>query len=593
MKVKICGIRKLEDALFAESMGVDFLGVIFAEKSPRLVDFNVAKEISKSLKKAKLVGVFRNQSLDYILKVAKDLNLYAIQLHGDESPDFARALKEKSHLQIWKAVWLNDENDLLAAVNFPADALLCDSSNGAIKGGVGKTSNWELAKKLAEKKRVILAGGISCENVKLASSEVSPWAVDANSALEEQKAQKSIFKIRKFMEEINNKKGRYGIFGGSYVAETLSTALQELEKVFYKSKEDADFQKEFADLMTYYVGRPSPLYFAKRLTEYCGGANIWLKREDLNHTGAHKINNALGQALLAKRMGKTRLIAETGAGMHGVATATVAALFGFECDVFMGSEDIRRQAPNVERMKMLGANLVSISSGTATLKDAMNEALRNWVATVENTFYVIGTAAGPHPYPEMVKYFQSVIGKEAKAQAQKEFGGLPNEVIACVGGGSNSIGLFCEFIEEKSVAITGVEAGGSGIESGKHAASLNAGSIGVLHGNKTYLLQDKFGQIMNTHSVSAGLDYPGVGPEHAYLKDTGRAKYEVINDDEAISAFQTLCRLEGIIPALESSHAIAQAIKSAKKRAKGENIVVSLSGRGDKDMESVIEYLRK
>ena len=397
------------------------------------------------------------------------------------------------------------------------------------------------------------------------------------------------------MNTSNNTKGKFGIFGGQYVSETLMGALNELEREFEKAMQDQSFIDEYTNLLRDYVGRPSPLYYAERLTKYCGGAKIFLKREDLNHTGAHKVNNTIGQALLARRMGKNRLIAETGAGMHGVATATVAALFGMQCDVFMGAEDVRRQAQNVARMKMLGANLVAVEAdrGVATLKEAMNEALRNWVATVENTFYVIGTAAGPHPYPVMVKQFQSIIGKEAKRQIIEKIGKLPTQLVACIGGGSNAIGLYADFLEDKDVAIYGAEAAGEGIETGRHASSLNAGTIGVLHGNKTYLLQDEFGQIQNTHSVSAGLDYPGIGPEHAYLHETGRAKYIPISDAEAVDAFQKLCRLEGIIPALESSHAIALAIKNAKELSADESIVVSLSGRGDKDMNSVLEYLAK
>lgn len=390
-----------------------------------------------------------------------------------------------------------------------------------------------------------------------------------------------------------NSNGKFGEFGGQYVAETLMPALHELEKVFYESIEDDSFQSQYRAILRDYVGRPSPLYYARRLSEYCGGAQIWLKREDLNHTGAHKINNTVGQALLARKMGKKRLIAETGAGMHGVATATVAALFGMDCDVYMGAEDIRRQAQNVERMKMLGANLIGVKGGTATLKDAMNEALRNWVATVENTFYVIGTAAGPHPYPTMVKTFQSIIGEETKAQLQAVCGRLPTQVVACVGGGSNAIGMFAPFIDEPSVSLYGAEAAGDGISTGRHAASLSGGSIGVLHGNKTYLLQDEYGQICDTHSVSAGLDYPGVGPEHSYMKSNGRANYVPIDDAQAVDAFQKLCRLEGIIPALESSHAVALAMVNARKLSKNDIIAVCLSGRGDKDMDSVFEYLKK
>ena len=387
-----------------------------------------------------------------------------------------------------------------------------------------------------------------------------------------------------------NQKGHYGIYGGQYVAETLMPALTELEAAYIKCKNDPAFQKEFNEYLIDYVGRASPLYHAKRLSDRCGGAAIYLKREDLNHTGAHKVNNTLGQALLAKFMGKKRLIAETGAGMHGVATATVAALFGFECEVFMGSEDIRRQAPNVQRMLTLGAKVTPVDSGSATLKDAMNEALRNWISTVENTFYVIGTVAGPHPYPEMVRDFQSVIGKEAREQILEKTGRLPDEVIACVGGGSNAMGIFAGFIEDKAVKLIGVEAGGQGIDTAYHAASINAGRVGVLHGSKSYLLQDKHGQVNQTHSVSAGLDYPGVGPEHSYLNDIGRAEYTVINDKEAIEAFDLLSRLEGIIPALESSHAIAEAMRRAPSMSKDKIIIVNLSGRGDKDMQSVLEF---
>lgn len=385
----------------------------------------------------------------------------------------------------------------------------------------------------------------------------------------------------------------YGKFGGQYIPESLMPVLLELEKAYLEAKEDPSFQAELNDLLQNYIGRESPLYHAKRLSAYCGGAQIYLKREDLNHTGAHKVNNTIGQALLAKRMGKNKLIAETGAGMHGVATATVAALLGMECDVFMGAVDVARQAPNVDRMRVLGARVVAVESGSATLKDAMNEAIRYWAEHCEDTFYCIGTVAGPHPYPAMVKDFQSVIGKEARRQCLERTGRLPDEVIACIGGGSNAMGLFAGFLNDDTVKLTGVEAGGCGIESGRHAASINGGKVGVLHGCKTYLLQSYDGQITETHSVSAGLDYPGVGPEHSYLADTGRAQYTVINDDEAINAFDTLSRLEGIIPALESSHAVAQALKTAPKYTPEAIIIVNLSGRGDKDMASVTEYKKE
>ena len=385
----------------------------------------------------------------------------------------------------------------------------------------------------------------------------------------------------------------FGPFGGQYIAETLMPTLHELEKAYLEAKDDPAFRREFQELLTDYVGRESPLYFARRLTERCGGARIYLKREDLNHTGAHKINNTVGQALLARRMGKTRLIAETGAGMHGVATATVAALFGMSCDVFMGALDVARQAPNVERMRVLGAKVIPVDAGSATLKDAMNEAIRDWAATAENTFYVIGTVAGPHPYPAMVRDFQSVIGREARRQCLEKTGRLPDEVVACVGGGSNAMGLFAGFLDDAGVRITGVEAGGSGVETGRHAASITGGSIGVLHGCKTYLLQTPEGQILETHSVSAGLDDPGVGPEHSYLASTGRAKYTTVNDDEAVAAFDLLAECEGIIPALESSHAVAYAVRAAGKLPKDAIMIVNLSGRGDKDMENVRRYKNK
>ena len=388
-------------------------------------------------------------------------------------------------------------------------------------------------------------------------------------------------------------KTHYGIYGGQYVAETLMTPLHELERAYADAKRDPAFAAEFKDILRHYVGRETPITFARRLSKHLGGARILLKREDLNHTGAHKVNNTVGQALLARRMGKRRLIAETGAGMHGVATATVAALFGLECEIYMGALDVERQAPNVERMKMLGAKVHAVEEGSATLKDAMNEAIRDWTANCDDTFYVIGTVAGPHPYPAMVRDFQSVIGREARRQCLKEYGRLPDQAIACVGGGSNAMGLFAGFMRDASVRLVGVEAGGRGLATGEHAASINGGRVGVLHGAKTYLLQTPSGQVIDTYSVSAGLDYPGVGPEHAYLADTKRAEYTVVDDAEAIAAFDALCRYEGIIPALESSHAVAEAIRRAPLLPQDAILLVNLSGRGDKDMHSVMEYRRR
>jgi len=389
--------------------------------------------------------------------------------------------------------------------------------------------------------------------------------------------------------DLPDERGHFGPYGGTFVAETLIQALDELKAAYARYQHDAEFKAEFERDLKHYVGRPSPVYHAARWSRELGGAQIWLKREDLNHTGAHKVNNCIGQALLARRMGKPRVIAETGAGQHGVATATVAARYGMECVVYMGSEDIKRQAQNVFRMKLLGATVVPVESGSKTLKDALNEAMRDWVTNVENTFYIIGTVAGPHPYPMMVRDFQSVIGRECIAQMPEAAGRQPDAVIACVGGGSNAMGIFHPYLAHPGVKLIGVEAAGDGIETGRHSASLTAGRPGVLHGNRTYLLQDANGQIIETHSVSAGLDYPGVGPEHAWLKDSHRADYVTITDAEALAAFHHCCRVEGIIPALESAHALAYATKLAPTLARDKVLLVNLSGRGDKDMNTVAE----
>ena len=383
--------------------------------------------------------------------------------------------------------------------------------------------------------------------------------------------------------------GRFGTYGGKFVSETLMSALSELEDLYRTLSVDADFQREFDEDLAHYVGRPSPLYEARRWSDQIGGARIFLKREDLNHTGAHKVNNTVGQALLAKHMGKQRVIAETGAGQHGVASATIAARLGLDCHVFMGEEDVRRQSLNVYRMKLLGAEVIPVTSGSRTLKDAMNEAMRDWVTNVDDTFYIIGTVAGPHPYPMLVRDFQSVIGREARVQSLAQTGRLPDALVACVGGGSNAIGLFHPFLTDESVAMYGVEAGGHGVATGEHAAPLTAGTPGILHGNRTYLMQDDDGQIMHTHSVSAGLDYPGVGPEHSWLKDIGRVNYVVANDDEALAAFHTLTRVEGIMPALETAHALAYAAKLAASMTPEQQIIVNLSGRGDKDILTVAD----
>jgi len=399
------------------------------------------------------------------------------------------------------------------------------------------------------------------------------------------------------MSQINSyregpdERGHFGMFGGRYVAETLMPLILELETAYNTAKSDPDFQAELDDLFKHYVGRPSPLYFAPRLTEHLGGAKIYFKRDELNHTGAHKINNCIGQILLARRMGKTRIIAETGAGQHGVATATVCALFGLPCTVYMGAVDIERQQPNVFRMKLLGAEVVPVTSGSSTLKDAMNEALRDWVTNVADTYYIIGTVAGPHPYPELVRDFQSVIGREAREQIMEAEGRLPDTLVACIGGGSNAMGLFHPFLDDREIRIIGVEAGGEGVETGKHAASLSAGRPGVLHGNRTYLLQNEDGQIDEAHSISAGLDYPGIGPEHSWLHDIGRVEYVSVTDQEALEAFQLCARLEGIIPALEPAHALAHVTKLAPELDKDHLLVMNMCGRGDKDIFAVAEHL--
>jgi tryptophan synthase beta chain len=397
--------------------------------------------------------------------------------------------------------------------------------------------------------------------------------------------------LRNTWDQWPDANGRFGEFGGRYVAETLMPLILDLEREYRAAKQDPAFKAEMDDLWAHYVGRPSPLYFAERLTEHFGGAKIYFKRDELNHTGAHKINNCLGQVLLARRMGKKRIIAETGAGQHGVATATICARFGLDCVVFMGETDVERQKPNVFRMRLLGAKIVPVSSGTGTLKDAMNEALRDWVTNVDDTFYCIGTAAGPHPYPEMVRDFQSIIGTEARAQILEREGRLPDAVMACIGGGSNAIGLFHPFIEDEGVRLIGVEAAGHGIETGEHAAALNGGKPGILHGNRTYLLQTDDGQIIDAHSISAGLDYPGIGPEHAFLRDAGRAEYLSCTDKEALDAFQLCTRLEGIIPALEPSHAVARVGEVAKELGKDGLLILNMCGRGDKDVFSVAKAL--
>ena len=582
--LKICGLTRTEDVAAAAAAGATHVGFVLVSGAARAVSLQEAAALAAAVPLGvKTVCVLRDPTAAEVAEVISLVKPDIIQLHGAESPALARAI---TGAEVWKAVALRTPADVERAAVFPAAVLVADSG----EGGSGVCGDWRLVTALARRRVVLVAGGITPQNAVRALQVTGAAGVDTSSGVEEKLRCKSRIKIGDLARRIRSMDTHYGPYGGQYIAETLMPALLELETEYLRAKADPVFQAELHQLLRDYVGRESPLYLARRLTAHGGGAQIYLKREDLNHTGAHKINNTLGQALLARRMGKRRIIAETGAGMHGVASATVAALFGLECEVFMGAVDIARQAPNVERMKTLGATVRAVTDGSATLKDAMNEAIREWTACSEDTFYMIGTCAGPHPYPMLVKDFQSVIGREARRQCLTQAGKLPREVIACVGGGSNAIGIFAGFQDDAEVVLTGVEAGGYGLATGRHAASINGGKVGILHGAKTYLLQDENGQVQETHSVSAGLDYPGVGPEHCLLADLGRASYQVVNDDEAVAAFEMLSRLEGIIPALESSHAVAQAMHAARRYAPEDVIIVNLSGRGDKDMDNIRQY---
>jgi tryptophan synthase beta chain len=598
IRVKICGITRPHDALLAARHGADAIGLVFYAPSPRAVTIVQAQQIIQVLPPfVTSVGLFVDADPALIHEVLARVPLDILQFHGEESPEycqsFARPYIKALRMQSWV-----DVNAF--AEQYPsAQAILLDTYVAGAPGGTGQVFDWTSIPRY-RLKPLILAGGLTPENVTEAIQTAHPYAVDVSGGVEFTKGIKDEPKITAFMKgvimtttapnsclDMPDSRGHFGKFGGKFVGETLMQPLEELRQAYQRYMQDSEFLAELNDDLHHFVGRPSPLYHAVRWSNVLGGAQIYLKREDLNHTGAHKINNTIGQALLAKRMGKTRVIAETGAGQHGVATATVAARMGFECVVYMGSEDIKRQAINVYRMRLLGAEVRAVESGSKTLKDALNEAMRDWVTNVDNTFYIIGTVAGPHPYPAMVRDFQAVIGREARQQIKTLTGRLPDALIACVGGGSNAIGLFYPFLHDDSVAMYGVEAAGDGIATGHHAASLCAGKVGVLHGNRTYLLSDADGQIIETHSISAGLDYPGVGPEHAWLKDSGRAHYVAVTDTEALAAFHDLTRIEGIIPALESSHALAYAKHLAPTLSRDKTIVINLSGRGDKDIHTV------
>lgn len=644
-KIKICGLKRIEDIEIVNKFNPDYVGFVFAE-SKRKIDFEQAKILKNRLNKNILaVGVFLDHDIEDIFYLLNNNIIDMVQLHGNENKEFIKKLKDfDKKIEIIKSIEIKDnedkkdiENRIKYWENSLVDYLLLDSGKGS-----GKTFDWQLIEDI--KKPFFLAGGINSENIKEAH-KINPLVIDLSSGTEENgvKSSKKIAKIMNVLNNLNNLNklnnpndvngvkymvsndlndgnikndindinsgnlgnegnsrnsqndgnggsGRYGIYGGQYVPETLMNELLSLGEQYEFYKNDPDFKNELQTLLNEYAGRPSLLYYAQRMTEDLGGAKIYLKREDLNHTGSHKINNVLGQVLLAKKMGKTRIIAETGAGQHGVATATAAAFLDMECEIFMGEEDTKRQALNVYRMELLGAKVNTVYSGTRTLKDAVNETMREWTTRVHDTHYVFGSVMGPHPFPMIVRDFQSVISKEIKEQLYKAESRLPSAVVACVGGGSNAIGSFYNFIDDKDVKLIGCEAGGEGIDTEYHAAALSKGKIGIFHGMKSYFCQGNYGQISPVYSISAGLDYPGIGPEHANLHDTKRAEYVPITDSEAVEGFEYLAKQEGIICAIESAHAIAQAMKMAKTMNKDDIIVVCLSGRGDKDAESIQKY---
>ena len=584
-RVKICGLSRMADIEAVNEARPDYIGFIFAE-SPRRVTRTQAAELRKNLAPGIVpVGVFVNESIDIIVSLIGHGIIDAVQLHGNEDEAYISTLRSMCDKTIIKAVSMSDPKDVHRYDGSRADYLLLDNKGG----NVAKCFDWDLIERV--KKPFFLAGGCDITNVKEAIERVGPFAVDVSSGVETEGI-KDGEKIKTFVKTIrlSVKKGRYGEYGGQYLPETLMHSVNELENAYTKFKEDPSFRKELDDLLKNYAGRPSILYYAKRMTEDLGGAKIYLKREDMNFTGSHKINNVLGQVLMAKKMGKKRVIAETGAGQHGVATATVAALMGMECEIFIGREDSERQSLNLFKMRLLGANVHIVDTGTMTLKDAVNETLREWASRMEDTHYVVGSAMGPHPFPMIVRDFQKVIGKEIREQIMAAEGRLPDAILACVGGGSNAIGSFFEFIDDKDVQLIGCEAAGAGSDTANTAATLCTGSVGIFHGMKSYFCQNEYGQIAPVETISAGLDYPGVGPEHAHLFDLKRATYVPITDEETVNAFEYLSRTEGIIPATESAHAVAYAMKLAPTMEKNKIIIVNLSGRGDKDVVSVARF---
>jgi tryptophan synthase beta subunit len=580
MKVKICGIMHPEDAAQAAREGCDYIGINFSPRSKRCVAPHLGKEIADAarLHGAEPVAIVVDETLEEIRTICEETHIKTIQLHGERSRSFCKQLVED--FTVIYAIHVKQDGSY-ERIEEERCLYLFDN----MQSGSGKTFNWESFSPPAHG-RWMLAGGLNPDNVGEAIIKFNPYGVDTASGVE-----KDLRKSGDLMKQfIQNAKGSLP-FGGRYLPEILIAPVEQLAKHWRQLRNDPDFMEELSTILMHYAGRPTPLTEIKNFAKFFNGPRIFLKREDLLHTGAHKINNALGQCLIAKRLGKKRIIAETGAGQHGVATATSCAYLGLDCVVYMGAKDIERQKPNVDRMKLLGAEIVAVNQGSATLKDAINEALRDWSANYESSHYCLGSALGPDPYPDMVRAFQSVISLEMKEQLQQLTGRKPDVLIACIGGGSNAIGFFHHFIQDKEVQLIGVEAGGIGKGHGQHAARFSGGSPGVLHGCYTYLLQDDEGQVQETHSISAGLDYPAVGPDHAAMYQSGRATYVAASDQEALHAFQSLCRLEGIIPALESSHALAHCIKIAPGLAKDQIVVVNLSGRGDKDMAQVSEHL--
>ena len=604
MFVKICGITRAEDALLAAELGASAIGFVFSQASPRFISPERAKAIVDRLPACvSAVGVFVDDDADLIRRTAALVGLSAVQLHGRETPEAARSLG----LRVMKALTA-DAAALSSLESWPLSiTILADAADGDRRGGTGKRADWAVAREMARRRSLFLAGGLDAANVAQAIREVRPVGMDVSSGVESTPGVKDAAAMRRFFDAVRREtdgglppfgrrdpdaRGYFGSFGGRFVPETLVAPVEELERAYLEARADPEFAVALSELLTTYAGRPTPLSEARRLSSAAGGARIFLKREDLTHTGAHKINNALGQALLARRMGKTRVIAETGAGQHGVATATACALLGLRCEVYMGAEDMVRQAPNVARMKWLGASVRRVDNGSRTLKDAINEAMRDWVASVDDTYYLLGSALGPHPYPLMVREFQSVIGAEARRQVLAQVGRLPDIVVACVGGGSNAIGIFDGFLDDAGVRLVGVEAGGESLSPGRHAARFAGGSPGVLQGTRSYILQDADGNIELTHSVSAGMDYAAIGPEHAWLRDIGRTEYTLATDEEARRSFIELARLEGILPALESAHAVAGGRRLAAGLGPDAVVLINLSGRGDKDMGTMMEAER-